>query len=125
MSSKQFEPTGWHYLLELYECSPARIDELDFVLNCLHQAAGLAKATVIDSIHHQFRPTGITAVALLKESHLSIHCWPEAGYAAVDLFSCGKDGEPQKACEFLIEEFGCSRHQLQVIKRGLAHDADA
>lgn len=119
MTSKNFQPTGWHYLLELFECSAGKIDDLEFVLSCLREAAGLAKTEVVDIVSQRFQPHGVTAIALLKESHLSIHCWPENQYAAVDLFSCGENGTPQTACDFLIEQFESQQHQLQVIKRGL------
>jgi len=121
MTPTNFQPTGWHYLLELFECSAEKIDNLDFVVLRMREAAALAKTTVVDVISHRFQPNGVTAIALLKESHLSIHCWPESRYAAVDLFSCGENGTPQTACDFLIEQFESRKHRLQIIKRGLVH----
>lgn len=118
MSSLQYQPNGWHYLVELFDCQAERMDDLAFVLDCLQEAARRGGTHVVDIVSHRFEPTGITAVALLKESHLSIHCWPEANYAAADLFTCGQHGTPQAACDYLITAFEARRHQVQAISRG-------
>lgn len=116
--SSPYQPAGWHYLLELFGCSHSKTDDHSFVLNSLQKAANEARATVVDIVSHRFSPSGVTAVALLKESHLSIHCWPEAGYVAVDLFSCGDKGDPQAACDFLAAEFESTHRELKKIRRG-------
>ena len=108
-------------MLEMFECSVEKIDDLEFVIESLREGARQALTTVVEIVSHRFQPNGVTAVALLKESHLSIHCWPEARYAAVDLFSCGADGNPQAACDFLINAFESQKHDLKVVKRGQIH----
>ena len=64
-------------------------------------AAKLANATVLNLISNKFEPQGVTAIALLAESHLSIHSWPEAHYSAVDIFTCGQNMKPEISCNYL------------------------
>jgi S-adenosylmethionine decarboxylase len=59
----------------------------------------------------------VTGLALLAESHISIHTWPESGYAAVDVFTCGDHTMPERACEVLVEELGALRHKLTSFRR--------
>ena len=80
---------GKHCILELYDCDPSKLDDEVFLRSAITQAAERAGATLLNLITHQFQPQGVTGLALLAESHISIHTWPEAGYAAVDVFTCG------------------------------------
>tara|TARA_B100000965_G_scaffold371972_1_gene361335 strand:- start:47 stop:490 length:444 start_codon:yes stop_codon:yes gene_type:complete len=108
---------GKHLLLELYECNNQKLND-ELYLRCLiNQSAKLAKATVLNLISNKFEPYGVTAIALLAESHLSIHTWPESNYAAVDIFTCGSNMCPEKASQFLIENLEASKHFLKTINR--------
>jgi len=71
-----------------------------------------------DSFHH-FSPQGVSGVVIIAESHLSIHTWPEYGYAAVDVFTCGTTVKPEKAAEVLMEKLGSRNHSLMEIPRGV------
>ena len=95
-------PVGKHCILELYGCSPAKLDDESFLRSTITAAVQQAGATLLNLITHQFAPQGITGLALLAESHLSIHTWPEAGYAAVDVFTCGDHTMPERACQVLV-----------------------
>jgi S-adenosylmethionine decarboxylase len=59
----------------------------------------------------------VTGLALLAESHISIHTWPESGYAAVDVFTCGDHTMPERACQVLWEELGAGHHKLTSFRR--------
>lgn len=83
----------------------------------LNKAAKLANAKVLNLISNKFEPQGVTAIALLAESHLSIHTWPEARYSAVDIFTCGQNMKPDKSCKYLIESLMAEEHLLRVINR--------
>lgn len=85
----------------------------------MEQASEQSLSTLLKLSSHQFYPQGVTALALLAESHLSIHAWPEHGYAAVDIFTCGEDARPHQACEYLVERFAARQHSLVVLPRGL------
>ena len=76
-------------------------------------------ATVLGESFHPFQPQGVSGVVVIAESHLSIHTWPEYGYAAVDIFTCGTSVQPEKAVEVLIEKLGAKDHSLTEIQRGL------
>ena len=82
------------------------------------EAATLAKATIIKAHFHQFVPQGVSGSVIIAESHFNIHTWPENNYAAIDLFTCGKDLNPQSAVNYLVEKRKCKRHQLIDLKRG-------
>ena len=79
-----------HLLLELYRCDSEKLNDESLLRSTLNRAAKLANATVLNLISNKFEPYGVTAIALLAESHISIHTWPESNYSAVDIFTCGK-----------------------------------
>ena len=78
-----------HLLLELYRCDFEKLNDESFLRCILNRASKLANATVLNLISNKFEPQGVTAIALLAESHISIHTWPESNYSAVDIFTCG------------------------------------
>ena len=108
---------GKHLLLELYGCNRDKLND-ELYLRCkLNSAAKLAKASVLNIVSNKFEPYGVTAIALLAESHLSIHTWPESKYSAIDIFTCGKNMKPNLASQFLIESLEASTHILKTITR--------
>jgi S-adenosylmethionine decarboxylase len=111
------DTVGKHCILELYACDCAKLDDEDFVRAALSNAALRAGATLLNLISHHFQPHGVTGLALLAESHISFHSWPESGYAAVDVFTCGDHTMPESACRVLVEEFGSRHHQLRSFRR--------
>ena len=106
-----------HLLLELYRCDYEKLNDEPFLRCTLNRAARLANATVLNLISNKFEPQGVTAIALLAESHISIHTWPESHYAAVDIFTCGKNMLPELASQSLIESLKAEEHFLRIIKR--------
>ena len=112
-------PVGTHCILELHGCSPDLLNDVLFVRDAIEQASLQSLSTLLKLTSHQFYPQGVTAIALLAESHLSVHTWPEHGYAAVDIFTCGEDARPQQACRYLTKRFAARRHALVVLPRGV------
>ena len=106
-----------HLLLELYRCDSEKLNDESFLRCSLNRAAKLAKATVLNLMSNKFEPQGVTAIALLAESHISIHTWPEANYSAVDIFTCGQNMLPELASQYLIEALKAEEHFLRVIER--------
>ena len=106
-----------HLLLELYRCESEKLNDESFLRCTLNRAAKLAKATVLNLISNKFDPQGVTAIALLAESHISIHTWPESSYSAVDIFTCGQNMMPEVASQYLIEALKAEEHFLRVIER--------
>ena len=106
-----------HFLLELYRCDYEKLNDESFLRCTLNRAAKVANATVLNLISNKFEPQGVTAIALLAESHLSIHTWPESNYSAVDIFTCGQNMMPELASKYLIEALMAEEHFLRVIER--------
>ncbi len=106
-----------HLLLELYRCDYEKLNDESFLRCTLNRAAKLAKASVLNLISNKFDPQGVTAIALLAESHISIHTWPESNYSAVDIFTCGQHMMPEVASQYLIEALKAEEHFLRVIER--------
>ena len=106
-----------HLLLELYKCDFEKLNDESFLRCTLNRAAKLAKATVLNLISNKFDPQGVTAIALLAESHISIHTWPESNYSAVDIFTCGQNMMPEVASQYLIEALKAEEHFLRIIER--------
>ena len=108
---------GKHCILELYSCDPAKLDDEAFLRTAITNAAKRAGATLLNLITHRFDPQGVTGLALLAESHISIHTWPESGYAAVDVFTCGDHTMPERACIVLSEELAAAHYKLKSFRR--------
>ena len=114
---KQLVFRSKHFLLELYGCDFEKLNDESFLSYTLNNAAKIANATVLNLITNKFEPQGVTAIALLAESHLSIHTWPEAQYSAVDIFTCGQNMKPDISCKYLIKALMAKEHLLRVINR--------
>lgn len=110
---------GRHLLLELKRADGKRLDDLNFVKEVMLKAAKEAGATIIDYSFKKFNPQGVSGVVVIAESHLSIHTWPEYGYAAVDIFTCGENLNPDYAAQILIKEFRSREPSLMEVKRGI------
>jgi S-adenosylmethionine decarboxylase len=115
--SPSSEAVGKHCILELYDCDRSKLDDEAFLRDTITTAARRAGATLLNLITHRFEPQGVTGLALLAESHISIHTWPESGYAAVDVFTCGDHTMPERACLTLAEELGSRQHKLTSFRR--------
>ncbi len=110
---------GRHLLLELKDCNPEMLNDLDFLKDCLRIAVEEAGATVVAESFYQFSPQGVSGVVIIAESHLFIHTWPEYNYAAADIFTCGNSVQPEKAAELIIQKLGAKNSSLIELRRGL------
>ncbi len=108
---------GKHCILELYECDVLKLNDEAFIRTTITLASKVSGAKILNLITYRFHPQGVTGLALLAESHISIHTWPESRYAAIDVFTCGTNTIPEKACDFLKKEFFAKRFSLQTIRR--------
>lgn len=109
---------GRHIILEMWGCCKAAIEDVNIVKDVLTKATEAIKATLIDLICHQFSPYGVTGVAILAESHISIHTWPEYGYAAADIFICGNIINPLNAASYISQAFQAKETSTLELKRG-------
>lgn len=108
---------GRHLLVEYYGCDANVLNDPQSIERLMRQAASAAGATVVGSIFHPFTPQGVSGVVVVEESHLSIHTWPERGYAAVDFYTCG-NCRPELAHEVLHAGLRPSRAECMFIRRG-------
>lgn len=109
---------GRHIIAELYNCNIEKIDDVLFVEQSMLSAAQKSGATVINSTFHHFSPYGVSGVIVIQESHFSIHCWPEYGYASIDIYTCGDTVDPWVAYEFLKESLNASHGSTMELNRG-------
>ena len=118
-------PLGRHLLLELKTCDQEVLDDLNSLKDCLNEAAISCGATVVGESFHHFSPCGVSGVVNIAESHIAIHTWPEYQYAAVDVFTCGCNVDPEKAARLITERLGAQSHSLIELRRGLMEDSHA
>lgn len=110
---------GRHLIAELHGCSG--LTDLGLIEKALTDAAAVAGATLLEVKLHAFGPgQGITGVALLAESHISIHTWPEHAYAAVDIFLCGQLHDLEAALAVIIVALDAEEIEQQILTRGFA-----
>ncbi len=120
MDTKINSAVGTHIITELSGCNVEKLSDLDGVREALLEAAERAQATVLDVSLHRFQPQGVSGVAVIAESHISVHTWPELGYAALDIYTCGEAALPEKGCAYLSEYFEAEHVCSSVIQRGLS-----
>ena len=105
-------------MIELKECDRELLNDLSYIRDTLTQAARDVGAHIVGESFHQFKPKGVTGVLAIAESHICIHTWPELGYAAADVFTCGTSFDPGKAAQILIERLRSKEPSLTELKRG-------
>ncbi len=110
---------GIHLLLELKECNPKLLNDIDFIRKALSDTARDLGATVVGESFHRFSPQGVTGILAIAESHISIHTWPEFGYAAADIFACGPSFGPREAAEVLAKKLESKDMEIIEIQRGV------
>ncbi len=110
---------GRHILVELHDCDKEALNDLDLIREVMLKAAIDCGAVILGESFHRFNPQGVSGVVVIAESHISIHTWPEYGYAAADVFTCGTSVNPEIAAQVLIEKLGSKNHTTTEIKRGV------
>ena len=109
---------GCHVLLELKDCNPVLLNDLTYIRQAMLTAAHDVGATVVGESFHRFSPQGVTGILAIAESHISIHTWPEHGYAAADIFTCGASFSPMDAASRLAEQLESRDAEFKEIERG-------
>lgn len=114
---------GHHLVLELWGCNDG-INDTETVRQAILDAVTAANATLLELNVHTFSPHGVTGVAVLAESHLSVHSWPEHGYLAADIFTCGETTRPMEALRVLRQYFEPTFVEAREITRGTFPTSD-
>lgn len=110
---------GCHIVAEMSQCKPEILTDLEVVKKAMVEAAEVANAEVREVAFHRFTPHGVSGVVVISESHLSIHTWPEIGYAAVDIYTCGAHTDPMLALNYLSKIFLCKSMTTTTVHRGV------
>ena len=106
-----------HILFDLKGCSADLLDDARHVRNSLFHASILSNSKILKIDYHEFTPQGVTGFALLAESHLSIHTWPEKGVAYCDIFTCGDGCQPELAVDYLSKWLSSTNTKSQCYER--------
>lgn len=113
---------GRHVIAELDRVDPTLLDDELFLRRAVQQALHRAGATVLRVVSKRFRPQGVTVLALLSESHASLHTYPEFSSMFVDVFTCGTRADPERAVRLLAEALGNPPIRIETIRRGWQKD---
>jgi len=108
---------GKHLIVELLGCNFDLLNSVENTEEILISAAKKINTTVLNSYFHRFQPQGVTGVVVIEESHLSAHNWPESGYSAIDIFTCGKT-DPRECLSILKEGFKATKICCAMMNRG-------
>ncbi|MGC8487756.1 MAG: adenosylmethionine decarboxylase [Clostridia bacterium] len=110
---------GRHVLAEVHGCESQVLNDIGAVERIMVEAALNAGAEVREVAFHKFSPQGVSGVVVISESHLAVHTWPEHGYAAVDVFTCGEAVNPWDACRHIVQQFGAKQFTASETLRGV------
>ena len=109
---------GHQIIAEFYDCNRDSLNNVEFIRDAMVTAAKNAGATIVTETFHHFSPHGVSGAVIIAESHLSIHTWPEYGYAAVDLFTCGDTVSSENAFNYLRETLQSGQVSTMEMHRG-------
>ncbi|MBE3591202.1 MAG: adenosylmethionine decarboxylase [Firmicutes bacterium] len=109
---------GRHILLDVWGVDYDLLNDLEAVKDTMRRAAIECGATIVDDSFHRFPVQGLSGVVVLAESHISVHTFPEHGYASFDIFTCGDHIEPAVACDYIVRRLKAERHYARYFVRG-------
>jgi len=110
---------GRHVIAELYDCDKELINDHEFIEEIMLRAVEVSGATIVKPVFHKFNPHGVSGVVVIAESHFSIHTWPEYGYCALDIFTCGDVIDNYSALTFVKEKLMARGVSVSEVKRGV------
>ena len=109
---------GKHYIVNYYRCDSDILRNVGVVENILRDAARVGDLTIVDSFYKQFEPYGVSGASILKESHITIHTWPEHGFAALDIFVCDDNSNPLSCIQYIRDKLDSDSYEIDLINRG-------
>jgi S-adenosylmethionine decarboxylase len=110
---------GRHVIAELWGCPADKLNDLHGIERIMVNAALEAGAEVREVAFHKFAPQGVSGVVIISESHLTIHSFPEHGYASIDVYTCGDRIDPNVACDYITKALGATRLESIQVPRGM------
>ncbi len=119
----ELKTIGRHLIAEFYGCSGPALNDVEEIRTHMRAAAEAIGATIVGDTFHKFSPQGVSGSVVIAESHLSIHTWPETGYVAVDIYTCG-GLDPRIGFTYLGHALRARSYRVQEIVRGLPDDVE-
>ncbi|OEH91870.1 adenosylmethionine decarboxylase [Bacillus solimangrovi] len=113
------ETMGRHVIAELWDCNTDKLNDMDLIERIFVDAALKAGAEVREVAFHKFAPHGVSGVVIISESHLTIHSFPEHGYASIDVYTCGDRIDPNVAAEYIAEALEAKTNENIEVPRGM------
>lgn len=113
---------GYHYVVEASGCDPEVLKDPNKIREIFIGAAKAGDMEIKASYFFRFSPTGVSGVVIVAESHISVHTWPEEGYAALDVYTCGEKADPEKAVDYILEQFKAQYAHVSEVKRGIKEE---
>lgn len=110
---------GRHVIAELWQCDIDKLNDINFIERTFVDAALEAGAEVREVAFHKFAPQGVSGVVIISESHLTIHSFPEHGYASIDVYTCGDIIDPNVASDFIAKALGARKSEVVEVPRGI------
>ncbi len=110
---------GYHYVIEASGCDPKALSDIDFLKRVLIEAARVGEMDVRSTYFYMFSPHGVSGMVVVSGSHISIHTWPEKGYAAIDVYTCDVRSKPEKTIDYILEKIRASYAHITEIERGV------
>jgi len=112
------ETMGRHVIAELWECDFDKLNDMNFIEQTFVDAALKSGAEIREVAFHKFAPQGVSGVVIISESHLTIHTFPEHGYASIDVYTCGHL-DPTIAAEYIAEALNAQTRETVEVPRGM------
>ncbi|MGP4080695.1 adenosylmethionine decarboxylase [Pseudalkalibacillus sp. R45] len=112
------DTVGRHLIMELWFCNNERLDDMTFIENVFVEAALKAGSEIREVSFHKFAPQGVSGVVIISESHLTIHSFPEHGYASIDIYTCGTEVNPIIAADFIVNHLQAKEVRKIELPRG-------
>ncbi|WP_246589108.1 adenosylmethionine decarboxylase [Desertibacillus haloalkaliphilus] len=110
---------GRHVIAELWDCDIEKLNNMNFIEQTFVDAALEAGAEVREVAFHKFAPQGVSGVVIISESHLTIHSFPEHGYASIDVYTCGDIIDPNVASNYISKALGAKKSEVVEVPRGI------
>lgn len=110
---------GRHVIAELWGCNVEKLNDMNYIERVFVDAALEAGAEIREVAFHKFAPHGVSGVVIISESHLTIHSFPEHGYASIDVYTCGDRIDPTVASNYILKALDASTSEVIEVPRGM------
>lgn len=118
VEKSSFVTKGEHWIIECSGCSFENLNNSPLLSRTIESVCEIGGFTLLEEVQHTFTPQGVTSLGLLSESHISIHTWPECGYAAIDIFTCGDNKKKDSVIDEIRKMLQPEACEVKTLQRG-------